>query len=296
MTGLHAARRVDGVLLDIEGVLVTGSVPVPGASGAVAWLRELGLPVRFITNTTSAGASRISATLAHTGIEVRPGELFTAAGVTASYLQEHHPDARCLLLNDGGNDELAGMRMADPDDTTADVVVIGGGGPAFGWRQLNVALNCLLDGASLVAMHGAPLWRTAEGFCLDAGAYVRMLEAASGVTAVIVGKPSPYMFTAAAESTGVAPERLAMVGDDLVNDVLAAQDIGMLGTLVRTGKFRQRELDNSERRPDLVIDSVTELPSILDGGRVDLTTSSDRIGKGRLRPAVGSTATPSNGA
>lgn len=87
-----------------------------------------------------------------------------------------------------------------------------------------------------------------------------------------------------------------MVGDDLVNDVLAAQDIGMLGTLVRTGKFRQRELDNSERRPDLVIDSVTELPSILDGGRVDLTTSSDRIGKGRLRPAVGSTATPSNGA
>lgn len=61
-----------------------------------------------------------------------------------------------------------------------------------------------------------------------------------------------------------------MVGDDLHNDVLAAQAVGMTGVLVRTGKFRQDVLDRWAAdefavQPDHVIDSVAELPSLLGG-------------------------------
>lgn len=253
-----------GVLLDIEGVLLTSSTALPGAARAVEELRRLDLPVRFVTNTTSVTSARIAATLVQAGIDVRAGELFTATAVTASYLQEEHPDARCLVLNDGANADLAGIRMADPDDTTAEVVVIGGGGPSFGWKQMNVALNCLLDGASLMAMHGAPVWRTGEGYCLDGGAYVRMLEEASGVTAVIAGKPAPHMFLAAARSVDADPADLLMVGDDLHSDVLAAQAVGMVGVQVRTGKFRQQQLDSSPVDPDHVIDSIADLVAMID--------------------------------
>jgi HAD superfamily hydrolase (TIGR01458 family) len=252
------------VLLDIEGVLLTSSTAFPGAARTVEELRRRDLPVRFVTNTTSATSARIAATLVQAGIEVRAGELFTAAAVTAAYLQEHHPDARCLVLNDGANADLAGVRMADPDDASADVVVVGGGGPAFSWKQMNVALNCLMGGASLVAMHGAPVWRTGEGYCLDGGAYVRMLEECTGASAVVAGKPAPHMFLAAAESTGATPERLLMVGDDLDSDVLAAQAVGMVGVQVRTGKFRQQALDRSEEAPDHVIDSIADLLDLID--------------------------------
>lgn len=255
---------IRGVLLDIEGVLLRATAPLPGAAEAVSRLRSMGLTVRFLTNTTSQSSGRIAAALVHAGIDVEAGELFTAGAVTASYLREHHPDARCLLLNDGGNEELAGMRMADPDDSSADVVVVGGGGPSFGWRQLNVALNCILGGAALVAMHGAPIWHTAEGFCLDGGAYARMLEAATGATAVVIGKPAPHMFLAAASSAGQTCEHLLMVGDDLVNDVLAAQELGMVGVQVRTGKFRPEELDGSREQPDHLVDSIADLGSLVE--------------------------------
>ena len=192
------------------------------------------------------------------------GQAVTAASVTAAYLREHHPDARCLVLNDGPNADLAGVRLADPDDPTADVVVVGGGGPSFTWKQMNTALNCLLNGADLVAMHGAPVWHTPEGFCLDGAAYARMLESASGVDAVVAGKPAPHMFLAAAESTGAPPERLIMVGDDLESDVLAAQALGMVGVQVRTGKFRQQTLDRSPKAPDHVIDSIADLLGLID--------------------------------
>ncbi|UCC50001.1 MAG: HAD hydrolase-like protein, partial [Gemmatimonadota bacterium] len=42
-----------------------------------------------------------------------------------------------------------------------------------------------------------------------------------------------------------------------------AQAIGCLGILVRTGKFRAAELDNSDVQPDLVVDSIAALPKLL---------------------------------
>ena len=54
-----------------------------------------------------------------------------------------------------------------------------------------------------------------------------------------------------------------------LNDVLAAQVVGMAGVLVRTGKFRQATLDRwatdeFAMQPNHVIDSVADLPALLD--------------------------------
>ncbi len=38
---------------------------------------------------------------------------------------------------------------------------------------------------------------------------------------------------------------------------------GMRGVLVRTGKFREGDLERSAVRPDAVIDSVAGLPALL---------------------------------
>ena len=258
-----ALRDVQGVLLDIDGVLLTSSMPLPGAAAAVAELRRSGIQVRFVTNTTSSTAADIAATLTRAEIDVGGGDLITAGVVTAAYLRQAHPGARCLVLNDGSSDDLAGISMADPDDSAADVVVVGGGGPSFTWDQMNVALTCLLDGAALVAMHGTAMWRTTDGFRLDGGAYTAMLESASGVPATIVGKPSPHMFVSATESLGLDPAQVIMVGDDLASDVLPAQALGMTGVLVRTGKFRPEVLERSDAQPDVVVDSVADLPALL---------------------------------
>jgi ribonucleotide monophosphatase NagD (HAD superfamily) len=52
-----------------------------------------------------------------------------------------------------------------------------------------------------------------------------------------------------------------MVGDDIANDVVAAQDVGMIGVLVRTGKFREDDL--AAARPDHVLETVGDLPALL---------------------------------
>jgi len=54
-----------------------------------------------------------------------------------------------------------------------------------------------------------------------------------------------------------------MVGDDVENDVLAAQAVGVTGVLVRTGKLREEKLAGASGTPDHVIDSIVDLPALL---------------------------------
>ena len=43
---------IQGVLLDLEGVLYVGGYPLPGAREALLSLRAAGIPMRFVTNIT----------------------------------------------------------------------------------------------------------------------------------------------------------------------------------------------------------------------------------------------------
>lgn len=189
-------------------------------------------------------------------------ELLTAGVATAAYLAEHHPGARCLVLNNDSLEDLADVTIVEPAAPT-DVVVVGSAGPSFGWDAINLAARAVFDGAALVAMHGTATWRTTDGICVDGGAYVAALERATGRTATVIGKPARAMFREALASVGVAAADAVMVGDDLENDVLAAQAIGKRGVLVRTGKFRASALEASPRAPDAVLDSVADLPTWL---------------------------------
>ena len=259
---LLRVARIEGVLLDIDGVLAVSWEPVPGAARTVTWLRNQGVPFRLVTNTTTHTAADLADVLTGAGIPVQPWEVITAVVGTASYLRRHHTGARCYLLTDGNAlDDLEGIHLVEPDAEDADVVVLGGACDEFSYSNVNRAFRMLMSGASLIAMHKNLYWRTSAGWELDGGAYVRALEEAAGVTATVCGKPSAPFFEAALGMLGMGADRVCMVGDDIVNDVLGAQDLGLTGVLVRTGKFRPEDVEKGA--PDLAIDSIADLPALL---------------------------------
>jgi HAD superfamily hydrolase (TIGR01458 family) len=251
--------EVDGVLLDMDGVLAISWEPILGAAEALAWLRDQGIPYRLITNTTTHSRSDLARTLSDSGIPVAPSEVVTAVVATAGFLHEHHPGAKVFLLTDGDpREDLEGVEIVDDG---ADVVVIGGASEDFDYATLNRVFRMLMEGAALIGMHRNMYWRTSDGLELDAGAYIAGLEEATGTSAIICGKPAPAFFDVALGLMAASRERAVMVGDDIVNDVLGAQAAGITGVLVRTGKFQPGDLDKGE--PDHVIESIADLPELL---------------------------------
>ena len=249
------------MLLDIDGVLTTSWVALPGAVEVLAALRTGGVPFRLMTNTTTHSRRDLASTLRDAGFDVVPGEIVTAVTATSSYLRRHHPDGRAFVLTDGDpTGDLDGIKLVeDPED--AEVIVLGGASPDFSYDVLNRIFRRLMDGVGFIAMHRNLFWKTADGWELDGGAYVVGLEEASGVKATVCGKPSRAFFEAALAELGLSASTAAMVGDDIVNDVEGARAAGLTGILVRTGKFR--ESDMGKGRPDAVLDSIADLPAWL---------------------------------
>ncbi len=255
-------NRVDGLLLDIDGVLATSWQALPGAVEAIGSFRRDGLPFRLITNTTTKTRADLAGTLRDAGFDIEPNEIVTAVVATAQYLRENHPDVGVFVLSDGdATDDLEGVQLVDVD--RADVVVLGGACDDFTYPTMNRIFRRLMDGAALIGMHRNLYWKTGQGWELDGGAYIAGLEEASGVTAAICGKPTAAYFDGALAMLGVARDRTAMVGDDIVNDVLGAQEHGIAGVLVRTGKFQESDLAKGE--PDVVLDSLADVPGWLAG-------------------------------
>lgn len=256
---------IRGLLIDIDGVLTVSGEPIPGAVDALTTIRRAGVPVRFLTNTTSRTRSQLTDELNRVGFRIDADEVLTVAAATASHIEHWHPDARCLLLNSGDvTADLRDIRLvaASMPPAEVDVVILGGAGPEYTYEALDAVLACLLAGATFLAMHRNLLWRTATGLQLDTGAFLPGIEQASGMTATVVGKPEPAMFAEGLSSLGLDRREVVMIGDDLDTDVRGAQRAGIRGAQVRTGKFREQQLDEG-RPPDALLKSFASVPGWL---------------------------------
>ena len=253
---------IDGLLLDIDGVLAVSWEPLPGAVDALAHLRKAHVPFRMITNTTTKTRAGLADTLSDAGFEVGAEEIVTAVVATAAYLRKEHAGKKVFVLSDGdATEDLAGVELTGVED--ADVVVIGGACDEFTYATMNEIFRRLMDGAELVGMHRNLFWKTSDGWELDGGAYIAGLEEAADTKATICGKPEKAYFDAALGMLGVSAGRAAMVGDDIVNDILGAQASGLTGILVRTGKYREGDEDRPAGRPDHVLPSFADVPTFL---------------------------------
>jgi HAD superfamily hydrolase (TIGR01458 family) len=255
------------ILLDIDGVLHVSGEAIPGAPEAVGMLRTAGHSLRFVTNNTTRARWKLAAELRSLGIDVAEDEIATTPLAAGRLLQ----GLRVLALTmDSVKEDLARHVTLVEDD--AEVVLVGGADETeeteevFRYKHLNRAFAELRGGARLVCLHKNRWWQTAGGPLLDAGAFVAGLEYAAGMEAEVVGKPTAAYFEAALAELDARADETVMVGDDVESDVGAAKRLGMRGILVRTGKFRRDTLANADPRPDAVIDSIAELPRLLEGG------------------------------
>lgn len=245
---------IDGVLLDIDGVLYQGSRPLAGARDALKRLHDSGVPVSFVTNTSRSSRAQVAAKLQRLGFPVPPERIFTAPIATADAARERGLTPY-LLVHPRILPDLEGLGGTRPD-----AVLIGDAGEHFTHRTLNAAFRLLIEGAPLLAIARNRYFRDDNGLSLDMGAYVAALEYAAGVEAELFGKPAAGFFHAAVKRLGVEPERVLMVGDDVESDVIGALDAGLQAALVRTGKFTAADEERLAGRAP-VFDA---LPSVVD--------------------------------
>jgi HAD superfamily hydrolase (TIGR01458 family) len=283
----HLRRQLDGVrglLLDLDGVLVLRDSLLPGAAEALAELDHQRFPYLIGTNISLLSRATLSRELTRRGLPIPAEKIVSAASTAAALARSRYgTDPLYVMASRDAMTEFGGLRLLTHDqaaqpDARAAAVIVGDAGDEFTPRNIQSAFRLLRNGARLVAMHKNRWWLTPAGVMLDSGSYVAALEFATEKRALVTGKPSRAFFGEAvkmlADLGGLgAPSRLspgevAMVGDDLWNDIRGAQRAGLRGVFVRSGKHGDAELarvtaERGGRAPDAVAPSIVEIVAAL---------------------------------
>ncbi len=252
-----------GILFDLDGVLYNSEEPIEGAAEAVQWVQDRGIPHLFVTNTTSRDRAALVQKMGRFGIRTKRDSILTPCIAAAEWLKDRKDGLAALFVDRRALGEFEGVPcLPEEAESGARYVVIGDLGDLWNFRRLNQAFRILNSSPEtvLIALGMTRFYQAQDGLRLDVAPFIVALEHAAGKKSVVFGKPADTFFRAAVEKLHMAPHEIAMIGDSIETDIAGAQQTGIRGVLVRTGKFRQEDLQG-EVRPDVVLNSIREVPA-----------------------------------
>ncbi len=266
-------RQPKGFMFDLDGTLILsnrklGSYDaIAGAKEALEELDAMDVPWIALTNG-SAYASEVQAPrLRKVGLPVPDEKLFTPNSVAAKVIADKGFERVLVLGNDGVVHALTQLGVncvpADAADTSGCDAVYIAWHPDCSMPHIHAACEAVLDnGAALLTASDVPFFATKEGrsfgySCAINGAVSRVTGAEPEAT----GKPSAHAMAFIAQTLGLAPGDVAIVGDDAKAEMQMAREGGAIGIAVTSGSTsaEQWAAQPPERMPDLVIESIHEL-------------------------------------
>jgi NagD protein len=245
-------------LLDMDGVLVRGRAPVPGAQEFLARLTETRTPFLVLTNNPIYTPRDLQARLAAGGLHIPDGHLFTSAMATAKFLAQQRPRGSAFVIGETGLTQALHEEGYTITTVNPEYVVLGDT-TYYNFEQITQAIRFVAAGARFIATNPDPSGPAEDGIVPACGAMAALIEKATGVRPYFVGKPNPLMMRRALNFLGAHSEDTVMVGDRMDTDIIAGIEAGMETILVLTGVTRPEDVDRYPYRPTHVLPSVASI-------------------------------------
>jgi 4-nitrophenyl phosphatase len=262
MRGVFRFEEVEGLILDIDGTLFWGGNPVPGFDRLFAFVREQRIRFVVASNNSTKSPVTYQRRFGHLGVRVELERILTAGVVTVEYLwRELGTGAPLYVIGEAALlDALQRAGFVLREDAVGPVeAVVVGGDSGLTYEKLKHATLLVQGGARLVGTNPDVLCPSEEGLVPEAGATLAALQAASGVTPTIVGKPERVLFDLAVERMGKARGQIAVVGDRLETDIVGGQRAGLRTILTTSGVDNERTMVEKGIKPDLVVSGLEAL-------------------------------------
>ncbi len=274
------------LLVDLDGVVYRGALPVPGVAAVLADRAAHGDTVVYVTNNSMHYRADYLARLAEMGAPVSADRIVSSPRATALYLAGLEPRPRRILalggpglrreLADCGFEVIAAAEAARAAEASLgaggwslpevpDAVVVGLD-TELTYGRIAVAAEAIRRGARFIATNRDPVYPYEHGVMPGAGTMVAAVETASGVVPTTIGKPAPLLLEEAARAGGSDPSDAVMIGDGIGTDLAAARAVGARCVLMLTGVTTRAQVEAlaPAERPTAVAADAAELGAILE--------------------------------
>ena len=261
--------------MDMDGTVYLGKQAIPGAFEALTAIRRSGRKISFLTNNSSRTQEQYIERLKGFDFHIGLDEIYTSTLATCVYLNKYHKGARVFALAtpqvqremivNGVN--LVGVShedgTADKVDERPDIVVVAFD-TTLAYARLYQACTYIWQGAKYVATHPDNFCPTDGCPMPDMGGFIAMIDKTLDKQPdVIIGKPCAPMAKAVAETYGLNPDEIAMVGDRLYTDIRFGVDNGMASVLVYTGETSHEMAAASPIKPTIALETFADILPLL---------------------------------
>ena len=249
-------------LLDMDGTIYLGDKLIDGAKEFLEKLEEAGKRYIFLTNNSSKNKEIYVEKLNNLGIDASEEEVFTSGEATTMYLKKQKENARIYLLGTKAlEDEFKkeGFILEKERNKNIDYVVLGFD-TTLTYEKLWGACEYISEGVEYIATHpdfNCPLPN--DKFMPDAGAMAAFIEASTGETPKVIGKPNKDIIESISLKYGIDKNEMVMVGDRLYTDIKTGENAGITSVLVYSGETKEEDYKKSETKASYVFGSIKDM-------------------------------------
>ncbi len=250
---------IKAAILDMDGVLWRSQTPLCDLPALFENFGKHSISVVLATNNGTNTISQYVEKLKSFGVRVDQQQVVTSTMAVAHLTKKHFPNAGPVYIS--GSQALVDT-MAEygfyHSVEDAQAVVAG-----LSWDCNYESIK----NTSLMIQKGLPFfftnpdatYPTPEGNVPGAGTLLAALEAATGVKAMLAGKPLPFLFEVALERLKSLPSETIVVGDRLSTDIKGGYDAQCKTVFVLSGINSREDLLNWSPQPDLIIENIQDL-------------------------------------
>lgn len=246
-------------ILDMDGVIYTGSKLISGAKEFVDSLQQGNYKFLFLTNNSYHTPPEIRQRLLNLGIDVGEDFFYTSAMATASFLKVQRPNgcSAYVIGGKGVTDELesAGIEITSEKP---DYVIVAET-EEYDYAKITEATLLIQEGAKFIATNPDLTGPSLRGPVPACGALVAPIQKVTGVTPYFMGKPNPAMMFWARKKLGVHSANCFMIGDRMDTDIVGGLESGMTTCLVLTGVTDREIMNRFPYQPDYVFNHLGEI-------------------------------------
>ncbi|WP_282077306.1 HAD-IIA family hydrolase [Epibacterium ulvae] len=257
--------HVDAFVFDAYGVLNVGDTPIEGAFQRIHALRAAGKEVLVLTNAASFNRAQTEAKFKGLGFDFAPHEIISSREVCEARLPAE--GLWGVMAPDGFDANDLPVRAVALDDNpeiygrVEGFLLLSSATWTPGRQAMLMASLTQVPRPVIVANPDLVAPRE-TGLSLEPGFFAQELQDKLNLQAQFHGKPFPSVYEEVeARLPGIAPDRIAMVGDTLHTDVLGAQSRSWHSVLVTDhGLFAGLDVDGfitkSGIKPDWIVPSI----------------------------------------
>ncbi|TCT17209.1 HAD superfamily hydrolase (TIGR01458 family) [Natranaerovirga pectinivora] len=248
-----------GVILDLEGTLMSNGKALVGSTQLLAYLREKNIPFRIITNTVSKSCKELSLDFKRIGVDIPENHFINPMVTLRGFLTKKHIESFWFI----GSENLKNQLGIDENynEIPDYIILCDFENIDCNYKLLNKIFNYVHKGSKLVTMSRSKFYLSKNGPKLDTGAFCSMFEDITKSNAILLGKPSSEIYHEAISQMNIESSKIIAVGDDVLTDIKGANEIGNYSILVKSGKYKKN--DETKIQPNQVVESLLDVITYL---------------------------------